>query len=127
LAPPLSSVDTGVREWEGLVSTIGGRWLVYGAIRTYRVTDAEEISRRVRDEFVPMVRDVPGFVAYYVVDAGGGTISSITICEDRGGVEESTARAADWVSERIASLIESGPEIMTGEILVDHTRIGATT
>lgn len=100
---------------------------MYGAIRTYRVTDAEEISRRVRDEFIPMVRDVPGFVAYYVVDAGGGTISSITICEDRGGVEESTARAADWVSERIASLIESGPEIMTGEILVDHARISATT
>jgi hypothetical protein len=43
--------------------------VVYAAIRTYRVTDAEEIARRVRDEFVPMVRDVPGFVAYYVVDA----------------------------------------------------------
>jgi hypothetical protein len=100
---------------------------VYGAIRTYRVTDADEISRRVRDEFVPMVRDVPGFVAYYVVDAGGGKISSVTICEDREGVEESTARAADWIEERIASLIESGPEITIGEITVDHARVGATT
>lgn len=100
---------------------------MYGAIRTYRVTDAGELSRRVRDEFVPMVRDVPGFVAYYVVDAGGGTISSITICEDREGVEESTARAADWIKERIAPLIQSGPEITTGEIIADHSRIGATT
>jgi len=100
---------------------------VYGAIRTYRVTDVEELSRRVRDEFVPMVRDVPGFVAYYVIDAGGGKASSITICEDREGVEESTARAADWISERLASLIESGPEITIGEITVDHARIGVTT
>jgi hypothetical protein len=100
---------------------------MYGAIRTYRLTDAEELSRRVRDEFVPMVRDVPGFIAYYVVDAGGGKISSVTICEDREGVEESTARAADWVGERVAPMIESGPEITIGEITVDHARVGATT
>jgi hypothetical protein len=100
---------------------------VYGAIRTYRVTDPEELSRRVTDEFVPMVRDVPGFIAYYIVDGGGGKLSSITICEDPEGVEESTARAAEWVGERIASLIESGPEILTGEIIVDHARTRATT
>ena len=100
---------------------------MYGAIRTYRVTDAEELARRVRDEFVPIVREVPGFVAYHVVDGGDGTLSSITICEDREGVEESTTRAADWVRERLASLIESGPEIMIGEIIVDHSRIAAAT
>ena len=100
---------------------------MYGAIRTYRVTDVEELSRRVRDEFVPMVRDVPGFIAYYVIDGGGGEISSVTICEDHEGVEESTARAADWVGDRIASLIESGPEIRIGEVTVDHARTGATT
>ena len=100
---------------------------MYGAIRTYRVTDSEELSRRVRDEFVPTVRDVPGFIAYYVIDAGGGKLSSITICEDPEGVEESTARAADWIAERVSPLIESGPEIMIGEITVDHARTGATT
>jgi hypothetical protein len=100
---------------------------LYGAIRTYRVTDVEELSRRVRDEFIPIVRDVPGFIAYYVIDAGGGKLSTITICDDPGGVEESTARAAEWVGEHIASLIESGPEITIGEITVDHARIGATT
>lgn len=100
---------------------------MYGAIRTYRATDVEELSRRVRDEFVPIVRDVPGFIAYYVIDGGGGTVSSITICEDREGVEETTARASDWVGDRIASLIVSGPEITIGEITVDHARVGATT
>ena len=99
---------------------------MYAAIRTYRVNDSEELARRVRDEFVPVVRDVPGFVAYYIVDAGGGKLSSVTICHDRQGVEESTARAAEWVREQIGSLIESGPEIMAGDVTVDAARIGAT-
>jgi hypothetical protein len=100
---------------------------MYAAIRKYRVTDAEELSRRVRDEFIPIVKDVPGFVAYYVVDAGNGELMSITVCQDEEGVEESTARAADWVGERISSLIESGPEITTGNVIVDHARVATTT
>jgi len=99
---------------------------MYGAIRTYRVTDIEELSRRVNDEFVPLVSDTPGFVAYYVIDGGDGTVSSITICQDREGVEATVARAADWIADRISSLIESGPDIMIGEITVDHARVGAS-
>ena len=104
------------------------RFLLYAHLdRELSRNDAEELARRVRDEFIPVVREVPGFIAYYIVDSGGGQISSVTICHDRDGVEESTARAADWVRERISSLIESGPEIMIGEITVDHARVGATT
>ena len=99
---------------------------MYGAIRTYRVTDIEELSRRVNDEFVPLVSDTPGFVAYYVIDGGDGTVSSITICQDWEGVEATVARAADWIADRISSLIESGPDIMIGEITVDHARVGAS-
>jgi hypothetical protein len=99
---------------------------MYGAIRTYRVTDIEELSRRVKDEFVPLVSDTPGFVAYYVIDGGDGTVSSITICQDREGVEATVARAADWIADRISSLIESGPDIMIGEVTVDHARVGAS-
>jgi hypothetical protein len=99
---------------------------VYGVIRTYRATDMAELSRRVKDEFIPIVQDVPGFVAYYLIDGGGGTGSSITICEDKEGVEASTARASDWVKERLADLIESGPEIVAGEVTVEQTRVGTS-
>jgi hypothetical protein len=97
---------------------------MYAAIRKYRVTDAAEIARRVKDEFVPTVQDVPGFIAYYVVDPGDGRLASVTVCEDKTGVDESTTRAADWVKERLASLIESGPEITAGEVTVEHSRVG---
>jgi hypothetical protein len=70
---------------------------------------------------------IPGFVGYYFLDSGKGTVSSVTIREDQAGSEASTARARDWVQERLSSLIESGPEIMTGQIIVDHARVDATT
>ncbi len=53
------------------------------AIRRYRVSDSAELARRVQDEFVPMVPEIPGFVAYYVVDAGDGELASITIAKTR--------------------------------------------
>ena len=100
---------------------------MYGAIRNYRVTDADEIARRVKDEFIPLVRTVPGFVAYYVIDGGDGTLTSVTICEDSTGVEESTLRASEWVQERLADLIESGPDVTAGDVTVDLSRAGSRT
>jgi hypothetical protein len=70
---------------------------------------------------------VPGFVAYYVVDAGDGMASSITICETEERIEASTSRAAAWVEERAASLIESGPVVAAGAVTAEVTRIGIPT
>jgi hypothetical protein len=93
---------------------------MYGVIRKYRVSDVDELARRVQNEFIPLVSGVPGFKAYYVLDAGDGTAASITICEDKAGVDASTDRAKEWVAERVASLIESGPEVTAGELVVEH-------
>ena len=96
---------------------------MHAAIRTYGVANIEELTQLVRDEFLPIVETVPGFVAYYVVDAGDGTASSVTICEGKDGIEESTSRAAAWVEERIPELIESGPTVLTGKVTVEATQL----
>ncbi|MET0938136.1 MAG: hypothetical protein ABWY51_02790 [Gaiellaceae bacterium] len=92
---------------------------MYAAIRTYGVTDIDELSELVRDGFVPIVESVPGFVAYYAVDAGDGIATSFTICEDKTGVDESTSREAAWVEENALDLIESGPAVVTGAVLAE--------
>lgn len=94
---------------------------MYAVIRSYTTSDGAEVRRRVEQEFIPMMGDLPGLIAYYIVDRDEGKLSSITICEDRSGVEESTARAADWVRDRLSSLITAGPEVMMGEVTVEHT------
>ncbi len=93
---------------------------MYAAIRRYRTPDIQELARRVQEEFVDMIGDVPGFVGYYVVDGGDGNVASITVCEDRAGVDESTRRAAAWVNDRVSDLIEGGPDVMAGEVVASH-------
>ena len=45
--------------------------------------------------------------------------SSITICEDKTGVDESTSREAAWVEEHALDFIESGPAVVTGAVLAE--------
>jgi hypothetical protein len=101
---------------------------MYATVRRYEgVTDTAEVGRRVADGFVPLLREVPGFVAYYFVDAGDGVMVSTSIFEDlaategifedREGVSESNKRAAEWVRENLAQLAPNPPQITAGEVV----------
>ena len=91
---------------------------MYATVRRYEgVTDPAEAGRRVGEGFVPILREVSGFVAYYWVDAGGGVMVSTSIFEDREGAEESNRRAADWVRENLAQLLPNPPQITAGEVV----------
>ena len=83
------------------------------------VDDIDAVSRKVREDFLPIVRTVPGFVAYYLVDATHSTFS-ITICQDEAGVEEAIARASEWTKNNLGGLVESPPEIIQGEVVVEN-------
>ncbi len=53
---------------------------MYATIRRYEgVTNPTEAGRLVRETFLPVVSKIPGFVAYYWVDAGGGLRISTTV------------------------------------------------
>ena len=91
---------------------------MYATIRRYEdVTDPVEAGRRVSEGFVPLVRQIPGFVAYYWIDAGDGTMASTSVFEDRAGADASTERAASWVQENIASLLPNPPLMTSGEVV----------
>ena len=100
---------------------------MYTAIRTYTTSDPGQVRQLVQQEFVPIVKDLPGFIGYYIVDAGDGKIASITVCDEREDVEESRKRAAEWVRDRLSSLITSGPEVMMGDTVVSETAARVTT
>jgi hypothetical protein len=73
---------------------------MYASVRSYdAVPDPAEAGRQVQETFVPGVKEVPGFIAYFFIDTGGGTMVSITVCEDKAGTDESVTRAAQWVED----------------------------
>ncbi|WP_406860974.1 hypothetical protein ABZO31_11170 [Streptomyces sp. HUAS MG47] len=81
------------------------------------MTDSAEAGRRVGEGFVPLLRQVPGFVAYYWVDAGDGVMVSTSVFEDRAGADESVRKAADFVRDNLASLLPQAPQITAGEVV----------
>jgi hypothetical protein len=89
---------------------------MYTVIRRYEgVVDAAEVIRRVTDEFAPMLAERPGFGGYWIVDAGDGVLATIGVFETQGAAEDSTRAAAGWVSERLADLLPSAPQVTMGE------------
>jgi hypothetical protein len=63
-----------------------------------------------------LVTTVPGFVSYaaFRTDSGGSTV---TVCQDKQGTDESTRRAAEWVKENLSASIAS-PTITEGDTVL---------
>ena len=67
---------------------------MYATIRRYEgVTNPSEAAQRVNEGFVPLISQIPGFVAYYWADAGGGVMISTSVFQDQASAEESNRRS----------------------------------
>jgi hypothetical protein len=96
---------------------------MYVAVRRYEgVTDSQEVGRLVDEGFVPIISEMPGFVAYYFVDAGDGVMVSTTIFEHKAAEEESNWRAGEFVAQHLAPLLPNPPQITTGEVVAYKAR-----
>jgi hypothetical protein len=96
---------------------------MYVTVRRYEgVTDPTEAARRVNEGFLAIISKVPGFVAYYWVDAGGGVMISTSVFQDQSGEEESNKLAADYVREKMASLLPKPPQITAGEVVAHKAK-----
>ncbi len=91
---------------------------MFAVIRHYhfKPQDSEEIDRRVREEFDPLVKMAKGFVRYYWLDTGEGEGASMGIFKDKDGADESVHLAADYVKEHLSKLLTQKPEIIEGPI-----------
>jgi hypothetical protein len=95
---------------------------VHASVRRYRVRDIESLVAKVEAQFVDQVKEIDGFVGYYVIDGGDGTAASVTVGETAEAVAESTKKAADWVRENADDLVEGQPDVTVGEVLVRAER-----
>ena len=95
---------------------------MYAVVRRYK-GGARIIAEVVRHraEVERLIRGVPGFVGYYVVQTEDGG-ATITICEDRAGAEESVRVAADWVRQNVPEAAGSPPEITEGAVPLHFAR-----
>jgi hypothetical protein len=91
---------------------------MHAAVRRYRVKDIDALVSKIEDEFADRVKEIDGFVGYYVIDGDDGTAASVTVGETAQAVAESTRLAGDWVRESASALVEGTPEVTVGKVRV---------
>jgi heme-degrading monooxygenase HmoA len=91
---------------------------MYATVRRYvgKADFADQLAAR-KEEVVSLISGVPGFRAYYLIRAGGDTVS-VTVCDDEAGAQQSNTVAADWVRENMPEIASSPPEISAGDVVI---------
>jgi hypothetical protein len=81
------------------------------------VTNPSEAGRIVNEGFVPLISEIPGFVAYYWVDAGDGVMVSTSVFEHKDAEEQTNFVAGEFVQEHLLPLLPNRPQITAGEVV----------
>ena len=91
---------------------------MFAVVRHYHFNpkDGAEIDRRIREEFVPIVRSAKGFVRYYWLDTGDGEGASLSVFKDEAGADESVRLASDYVKKNLTNLLTQKPEVIEGPV-----------
>ena len=92
---------------------------MFAAIRYYRTDpdSIESVVRRVKEGFVPFIKETPGFVAYFVLNPRQDEIVSVSVFEEQRSAEESNKKAEEWVRQNLSELLPS-PEVADGQVVV---------
>src|SRR5450631_1619803 len=95
---------------------------MYAAIRQGKAKPgtAEELTRRIKEDAIPIISDVEGFMAYYVVYAPDDTVTAIGIFNNHAGAEESNRRGLTWTEQNLAPLLVGPATAVAGPVIV-HT------
>jgi hypothetical protein len=96
---------------------------MYVAVRRYEgITDSQKVGQLVEEDYMPIISEMPGFVAYYCVDAGDGVMVSISVFEHKDAEEQSTFRAGEFVAEDLGPLSPNPPQVTAGELVASKER-----
>jgi hypothetical protein len=95
---------------------------MYAAIRQGKAKSgmAEQLARTIKEEAIPIISDVSGFQAYYVIYAPDDTVTAISIFDDYAGAEECNRRVLAWIEKSLAPLLTGPATAVAGPVIV-HT------
>lgn len=100
---------------------------MFAIIRRYDGVDqnrSPELTRKVNEMLVPKLEKLSGFAGYYLIEAGNGVFSSLTLFETREQGMESTKFVASWLrDEKLDTIVPNEPKITNGKVVVHSDRV----
>jgi len=99
---------------------------MHAVIRRYRVRlgTMEQAARYAEKWFLPLVRDIPGFAAFYLIAAEDSVLAALGLFETAEGASAAAALAGEWFREEWGSFRPLPPEVIGGKVLAQATASG---
>ena len=99
---------------------------MHATIRRYESIDQsrkDEVLKKVDENLLPALRDLPGFHGYTLIDAGNGVMTSVGFFDTAAQADESTRIAGSWLREqKLETALPNPPKITGGDVVVHETR-----
>ena len=100
---------------------------MHAIIRRYDGVDQNrttELTSKVSETLVPKLSKLPGFKGYYLIDAGDGVFSSLSLFETPEQGMESTKFVASWLrEEKLDTILPNEPKITSGKVVAHSDRV----
>ena len=100
---------------------------MFATIRRYDGVDQNrtvELTRKVNETLIPKLEKLSGFAGYYLIEAGNGIVSSLSLFETPEQGKESTKVVATWIrDEKLNTMIPNEPKITSGQVVAHSDRV----
>ena len=93
---------------------------MHAVIRTYSGKGAKELFdllEKSKTDVESVLRSVKGFVSYSMIRTSDGG-STVTVCEDKAGTDDSVQKAKDWIGKNASSIGASAPKVSEGPVVL---------
>ena len=100
---------------------------MFATIRRYDGVDqnrSAELTRKVNETLVPKLEKLSGFAGYWLIEAGNGVFSSLSLFETPEQGKESTKIVASWIrDDKLDTMIPNEPKITSGKLVAHSDRV----
>jgi hypothetical protein len=94
---------------------------MHAVVRTYSGKGAKElldVAAKHKQDLDHLFRSIKGFVSYTLARTSDGGIS-VTVCEDKAGVDESVHKAREWIAKNAANTGVAAPKVAEGSVILN--------
>ena len=95
---------------------------MHATLRRYEGVESSrtvELTKKVDENLIPKLKELPGFSGYYLIEAGNGVMTSISLFDTAEQADKSSRIASNWVrDEKLESALPNAPKITFGEVVV---------
>ena len=111
------TAETGSSEALAPNGGLVGKYLVIRLRQPNPDWPVEEVMELIGEGYVPLVREIPGFVAYFgSADPVSADQAYVGVFDDKVGADESTRVAREWLTENSYTFFAGDPTVAEGVI-----------